>query len=92
LNESPPAKVSISSTTFFTEQLAGALVLNSSPSTNSLSSVRLMMLAKSWWYSEPSTPLHVPRQAISVFLHCTRSSVQPYAWPAKSWMPRPAFV
>lgn len=88
--ESPPANVGTRKVTLRTVQLAAADAVYSSPSASTLSSVRATMVAKSWWYVEPSTPPQVPKQAICAFLHSTGSRAHAATSYATPWIERPA--
>ena len=79
-NESPPLKMGTLKVYERTVQSAAACVSKPSPSTNSLSSVLLTMVAKSCLYCAPSDPPHVFRHLIFAFLHHTLSSPHALNW------------
>ena len=78
--ESPPRKTGTLKVYERTVQSAAACVSKPSPSTNWLSSVLLMMVAKSCLYRAPSEPPHVLRHLIFCFLHATLSSPHALNW------------
>ena len=78
--ESPPWKTGTLKMNERTVQSAAACESKPSPSANWLSSVLLMMVAKSCLYWEPSEPPHVLRHCTLSFLHWTLSSPHAANW------------